>query len=50
MKGIVRELGEMNIFLKLDAKPLKKKPYRMNLKYKKKVKVEINIMLEDGII
>jgi hypothetical protein len=38
MKRIVRELGEMNIPLKIDAKHVKQRPYRMNLKYKKKVK------------
>jgi hypothetical protein len=33
MKGIVWELGEMKIPLKLDAKPMKKRPYIMNLTY-----------------
>jgi hypothetical protein len=50
MKGIVGELGEMKIPLKPDAKPVKQRPYRMNPKYKQKVKVEIDIMLEAGII
>ena len=40
----------MRIPLKPDAKPCKKRPYRMNPKYKEKVKVEINKMLEVGII
>jgi hypothetical protein len=45
MKGIVGELGEMKISLKLDSKPMKQIPYRMNLAYKQKVKVEIHKML-----
>jgi hypothetical protein len=32
MKGIVGELGEMNISLKPDAKPVRQRPYRLNLK------------------
>jgi hypothetical protein len=40
----------MRIPLKLDVKPMRQRPYRMNLKYKEKVKGEINIMLEVGII
>jgi len=40
----------MKIPLKPDAKPVKHKPYRMNLVYKHKVKEEIDKMLEDGII
>jgi hypothetical protein len=50
MKGIVRELGEMNIPLKPDANPVKKIPYRINLVYKKKIKEDIDRMLEAGII
>jgi hypothetical protein len=50
MKGIVGELGEMKIPLNPDAKPVKQRPYRLNLVYKKKVKAEIDRMLEDGII
>lgn len=38
MKGITRELGEMKIPLKHDAKPVKQRPYRLNPKYKEKVK------------
>jgi hypothetical protein len=45
MKGIASELGEMNIPLKPDAKPIRQIPYRLNLKYKEKVKEEINQML-----
>jgi len=50
MEGIVGELGEMKIPLKLEAKPIKKRPYRINPRYKEKVKVEIDRMLEVGII
>jgi hypothetical protein len=50
MKGITRELGEMKIPLKPNSKPVKKRPYRTNPKYKKKLKVEIDRMLEAGII
>ena len=38
MKGIVGDLGEMKIPLQEDAKPSKKRPYRMNPSYKEKVK------------
>lgn len=38
MKGIVGDLGVMKIPLKLDAKPVKQRPYRLNPKYKEKVK------------
>lgn len=34
MNGIVGSLGEIKIQLKLDAKPIKKRPYRPNPKYK----------------
>jgi hypothetical protein len=34
MKGIVGELGEMNIPLKPEARPIKHRPYRLNLVYK----------------
>jgi hypothetical protein len=41
MKGIVGGLGEMKIPLQLGAKPIKQRPYIMNLKYKQKVKEDI---------
>lgn len=50
MKGITRELGEMNIPLKPDVNPVKQRPYRFNPKYKEKVKEEIDKMLQVGII
>jgi hypothetical protein len=45
MKGLSRDLGEMNIPLKLEERP-----YRLNPIYKEKVKVEIDNMLEVGVI
>jgi hypothetical protein len=50
MKGIKRPMGEIRIPLKLYAKPVKKIPYILNLKYKEKVKIELNRVLELGII
>jgi hypothetical protein len=50
MKGIVGELEGMNIPVKPDAKPMKQRPYRMNPTYRQKVKLEIDLMLEAGII
>jgi hypothetical protein len=35
----------MNIQLKPDARPIKKRPYRLNPRYKEKVKQEIDRML-----
>jgi hypothetical protein len=50
MKGIKGPMGEMKIPLKPYARPIKKRPYRLNPKYKKKVSIELDIMLEAGII
>ena len=50
MKGIVGDLGEMKIPLRSDAKPVKQRPYRLNPRYKEKVKVELDRMLEVGVI
>jgi hypothetical protein len=50
MKGIKGPMGEMKIPLKPDAKPIKQRPYRLNPKYKEKVKIELDRMLEAGII
>ena len=41
MKGIVGYLGVMQIPLKEDARPVKQCPYRLNPRYKEKVKDEI---------
>ena len=40
----------IKIPLKADAKPMKKRPYRMNPKYKEKVRRELDKMLPAGII
>ena len=50
MKGIVGDLGVMRIPLKEDARPVKQHPYRLNPRYKEKVKDEIDKMLTAGII
>ena len=40
LKGIIGDLVVMRITLKLDSRPIKQRPYRLNPKYKKKVKKE----------
>lgn len=40
----------MKINLKPDAKPIKQMPYHLNSKYKEKVRLELDKMLEAGII
>jgi hypothetical protein len=50
MKGVKGPMGEMKIPLKEDARLVKKRPYRLNPKYKKKVKTELDRMMEVGII
>jgi hypothetical protein len=50
MKGIKGPMGEMRIPLKPNARPFKQIPYRLNIKYKEKVMIEIDRMLEEGII
>jgi hypothetical protein len=50
MKGIIGELGEMNIPLKPKARPVRQQLYRMNPIYKQKVKEKNDKMLEVGII
>jgi hypothetical protein len=50
MKGIKGPMGEMRIPLKPDVKPVKKITYKLNPKYNEKVKIEIDRMLEVGII
>ena len=39
MKGIVGDLGVMRIPLKEDARPVKQRPYRLNPRYKEKLKM-----------
>eukprot|EP00253_Pinus_taeda_P005155 PITA_05155 len=50
LKGIVGDLGIVKITLKSDAKPVKKQPYRLNPKYKEKVREELDKMLTAEII
>jgi hypothetical protein len=50
MKGIKGPMGEMRIPLKLYARLVKQIPYKLNPKYKEKVKIELDRMLEAGII
>jgi len=50
MKGIVEELGIMKIPLKPDARPIKKRPYRLNLKYKERVKEQLDQLLKHDLI
>ena len=38
MKGVAGKFGEMNIPLKPEDKQIKKRPYRLNLVYKQRVK------------
>jgi len=42
MKGIVGELGEMNISLQPGANLVRQRPYRLNMKYKEKVKAKLD--------
>ena len=46
MKGILGDLGDMKIPLRPDAKRSKKQPYRLNPRYKEKVKSELDQMLD----
>jgi hypothetical protein len=50
MKGIKGPMVDMRIPLKPYAKPIKQRPYILNPKYKEKVKIELNKMMEAGII
>jgi hypothetical protein len=50
MKGIAGELGEMKIPLRLEVRPIRQRPYRLNPIYKHKVKEDIDRMLEASII
>ena len=50
MKVILGYLGVIKIPLKLDVKPVRKRPYRLNLKYKDKVKLELDKMIATWII
>jgi hypothetical protein len=50
MKGIKGPMGETKIPLRPDARPIKKIPYKLNPKYNQKVRIELDIMMEVGII
>jgi hypothetical protein len=50
MKGIKGPMGEINIPLKPHARPVKQRPYKLNPKYKDKVKIELDKTLEVGIV
>ena len=50
MKGILSNLEEMKIPLNPNAKLVMPRPYHLNLRYKKRVKVELDRMLDAGII
>ena len=50
LKGIVGDLGAIKINMKPNAKSVKQRPYRMNPKYKEKVREELDKMLAVGII
>lgn len=50
LRGIIGDIGMMNITLKPDGKLVKQRPYRLNLKYKEKVYLELDKMLAVGII
>ena len=50
MKEILVDLGEMKILLKPDAKPVRQRPYRLNPRYKERVKDELDRMLDAGVI
>ena len=50
MKGILGDIGVMKIPLKAYAKPMKQRPYRLNPKYKEKVRMDLDKMLAAGII
>jgi hypothetical protein len=49
-KGIKGPMGEMRTPLKPGVNPFKQRPYILNPKYKEKLKIELNKMLEAGII
>ena len=50
MKGILGDLRVMKIPLREGTKPVKQHPYRLNPRYKEKVKQELDKMLTVGTI
>jgi len=50
LKGIIGDLGVIKITLKMEAKPIKQRLYCLNPKYKENVSLQLDKMLEAGII
>jgi hypothetical protein len=50
MKCIKGNMGELKIPLKPYARSVKQRPYSMNPKYKKKFRIKLDRMMEEGII
>ena len=50
MMGIVGDMGEMNIPIQPNVRPVKQRPYILNPRYKNKLKVDLDWMLDTGII
>jgi len=50
MKGILGDLGVMRIPLTLNVNPIKQRPYRLNPKYKEKVKEELGKVIHDHFL
>ena len=50
LKGIIGELGVMKIIFKPYVRPVKQFPYRLNSRYKQKVKEELDKMVVVGIV
>jgi hypothetical protein len=50
MKGIKGPMGDMRIPLRPYSRPFKNIPYRLNPKYKEKVRIRLDRMMEAGII
>jgi hypothetical protein len=50
LKGIKGDLGEMKIELNPDSRPVKHRPYHLNPRVKEKVKKDIDMILEVGLI
>ena len=50
MKGIIRDVGEMNIPLNPNTDHVKQCLYQINPRYKDKIKGELDRMMDAGII
>jgi len=42
LKGIIGYVGVMRITLKLDTRPVKQRPYLLNMRYKERVLIELD--------